>query len=132
FQPSVGGTATAAQLYTPYTKPFFYPDFNGYRGSYLSALGNSPATEGSNYRNYYSDAQRTDYLAYGRYDARLTPNATFSTTAYYHHNDGAGVVAGPLGQSITTAQAYLDPAYGTLPSNCRFSGNNNGVRPSSC
>ena len=132
FKPSAGGTATAAQLYTPYTKPFYYPDFTGYRGSYLNALGNSPAAEGSNYRNYYSDAQRTDYLAYGRYDARLATNMTWSGTGYYHHNDGVGVVAGPLGQSITTAQAYLDPAYATLPSNCRFTANNNGVRPSSC
>jgi hypothetical protein len=132
FKPSAGGTATAAQLYTPYTKPFYYPDFSSYRGGYLSASGNTPAAEGSNYRNYYSDAQRTDYLAYGRYDAKLAPNATWSNTAYYHHNDGAGVVAGPLGQSITTAQAYLDPAYATLPSNCRFSGNNNGVRPAAC
>lgn len=132
FKPSAGGTASAVQLYTPYTKPFFYPDFNGYRGNYLSTLGNSPAAQGGNYRNYYSDAQRTDYLAYGRYDARLTPNATWSNTAYYHHNDGVGVVAGPLGQSIATAQPYLDPAYATLPTNCRFSANNNGVRPSAC
>ncbi|WP_230482214.1 TonB-dependent receptor [Sphingomonas sp. Leaf21] len=132
YKPSAGGTATAAQLYTPYTKPFYYPDFAGYRSNYLSALGNTPTSEGSNYRNYYSDAQRTDYLAYARYDAKLAPNATWSNTAYYHHNDGAGVVAGPLGQSITTAQAYLDPAYATLPSNCRFTANNNGIRPSAC
>lgn len=132
YKPSAGGTATAAQLYTPYTKPFYYPDFAGYRSNYLSALGNTPTSEGSNYRNYYSDAQRTDYLAYARYDAKLAPNATWSNTAYYHHNDGAGVVAGPLGQSITTAQVYLDPAYATLPSNCRFTANNNGIRPSAC
>ncbi|SEN47651.1 Outer membrane receptor proteins, mostly Fe transport [Sphingomonas gellani] len=132
FKPSAGGTATPVQLYTPYTKPFFYPDFNGYRNGYLSALGNSPSAQGSNYRNYYSDAQRTDYLAYGRYDAHLANWATLSTTAYYHHNDGAGVVAGPLGQSITTAQPYLDPGYASLPANCRFGGNANGVRPSAC
>ena len=132
FRPSAGGTATPVQLYTPYTKPFFYPDFDGYRTGYISAAGNSPAAEGSNYRNYYSDAQRTDYLAYARYDARLTADIEWSTTGYYHHNDGAGVVAGPLGQSITTAQPYLDPAYATLPANCRFTGNNNGVRPAAC
>ncbi len=132
FKPSAGGTpATLAQLYTPYTKPFFYPDFSGYR-TYISALGNSPATEGSNYRNYYSDAQRTDYLGYLRYDVNLSEHATWSTTAYFHHNDGAGVVAGPLGQSITTAQPYLDPAYATLPTNCRFGGNANGIRPTAC
>ena len=132
FKPSAGGTATATQLYTPYTKPFFYPDFNGYRTGYLNAMGNSPAAEGSNYRNYYSDAQRTDYLGYLRYDAKLGDKITWSTTAYYHHNDGAGVVNGPLGQSITTAQPYLDPNYATLPANCRFGGNANGVLPSAC
>jgi iron complex outermembrane receptor protein len=132
FKPSTGGTATPVQLYTPYTKPFFYPDFAGYRNNYLSAQGNSPAAEGSNYRNYYSDAQRTDYLAYARYDAHLASWANLSTTGYYHHNDGAGVVAGPLGQSITTAQPYLDPAYASLPANCRFGGNANGVRPAAC
>ncbi|WP_425230388.1 TonB-dependent receptor [Sphingomonas sp.] len=132
FRPSAGGTATAAQLYTPYTKPFFYPDFSGYRTGYLSAFGNTPAAQGSNYRNYYSDAQRTDYLGYARYDAHLGGHVTWSTTGYFHHNDGAGVVAGPLGQSITTAQPYLDPAYGTLPANCRFAGNANGIRPAAC
>ena len=132
FKPSAGGTATPVQLYTPYTKPFFYPDLSTYRGTYLSALGNSPAAEGSNYRNYYSDAQRTDYLGYARYDLTLSDKANWSTMAYFHHNDGAGVVAGPLGQSITTAQPYLDPGYAALPANCRFTGNNNGVRPSAC
>lgn len=132
FKPSAGGTATPAQRFTPYTKPFFYPDFDGYRNSYMSPLGNSPAAEGSNYRNYYSDAQRTDYLAYARFDANLSDRVTWSNTIYYHHNDGAGVVAGPLGQSITTAQAYLDPGYASLPANCRFTANNNGVRPAAC
>jgi iron complex outermembrane receptor protein len=132
FKPSAGNTATPVQLYTPYTKPFFYPDFTAYRSSYLSALGNSPATVGSNYRNYYSDAQRTDYLGYARYDVALSEHANWSTTAYYHHNDGAGVVAGPLGQSITTAQPYLDPNYASLPANCRFGGNGNGIRPTAC
>lgn len=132
FKPSAGGTATPVQLYTPYTKPFFYPDFSGYRAPYLTALGNSPAAEGSNYRNYYSDAQRTDYLAYARYDAALSDKINWSTTGYFHHNDGAGVVAGPLGQSITTAQPYLDPNYASLPANCRFGGNSNGIRPTAC
>lgn len=132
FKPSAGGTATAVQLYTPYTKPFFYPDFNAYRTAYMSALGNSPSAEGSNYRNYYSDAQRTDYLGYIRYDAHLSDKVNWSNTAYYHHNDGAGVVAGPVGQSITTAQPYLDPNYATLPSNCRFGANANGIRPAAC
>ncbi|NIJ08013.1 hypothetical protein FHS31_001623 [Sphingomonas vulcanisoli] len=122
FKPSAGGTATAVQLYTPYSKPFYYPNFTDYRTNYLSALGNSPASVGSNYRNYYSDAQRTDYLGYVRYDAHLSSKATWSNTAYFHHNDGAGVVAGPLGQSITTIQPYLDPNYATNP---HYTANNN-------
>lgn len=118
----------AIQAYTPYTKPFFYPDLAGNR-AYMDAYGNSPASEGGNYRNYYSDAQRTDYLAYARYDARLGGKVTWSNTAYLHHNDGVGVVAGPLGQSITVVQAYLDPNYAT---NCKFASNSNGAFPASC
>ncbi|MGN7998226.1 TonB-dependent receptor [Sphingomonas sp. 22176] len=114
FQPSPGGTATAAQLYTPRTRPFFYPDLAGMR-AYMDAFGNTPAGQGGNYRNYYSDAQRTDYLTYARYDAKLGNRITWSNTGYYHHNDGVGVVAGPLGQSITVIQAYLDPNYATGP-----------------
>ncbi|WP_084583823.1 TonB-dependent receptor [Sphingomonas azotifigens] len=115
FKPSVGGTpATAAQLYTPRTRPFFYSDLAGMR-AYMDPFGNTPAGQGGNYRNYYSDAQRTDYLTYARYDAKLGDRITWSNTGYYHHNDGVGVVAGPLGQSITVIQAYLDPNYATGP-----------------
>jgi outer membrane receptor protein involved in Fe transport len=119
---------TTAQAYTPGTRPFFYDDLTGMR-AYLDGFGNSPATQGSNYRNYYSDAQRTDYLTYARYDARLASNVTWSTTGYYHHDDGVGVVAGPLGQSITVVQAYLDPNYAT---DCHFGTNGNGALPSGC
>jgi len=121
-------TTTPAQAYTPGTRPFFYDDLAGMRG-YLDAFGNTPAAQGSNYRNYYSDAQRTDYLTYARYDAHLAPNVTWSTTGYYHHDDGVGVVAGPLGQSITVVQAYLDPNYAT---NCHFGTNGNGALPTGC
>ena len=114
FIPSTGKTATPAQLYTPYTRPFFYPDLAGNR-AYMDAFGNTPGANGSNYRNYYSDAQRTDYLGYARYDAHFSSNVTWSNSFYAHHNDGVGVVAGPLGQSITVIQAYLDPNYATNP-----------------
>ena len=119
---------TAAQAYLPYTRPFFYADLAGIRG-YLDRFGNTPAAAGGNYRNYYSDAQRTDYLGYGHFDAHLGSRAVLSTTGYYHHNDGAGVVNGPLGQSITVAQAYLDPGYAT---DCHFTANANGALPSGC
>ncbi|OAN66105.1 TonB-dependent receptor [Sphingomonas sp. TDK1] len=114
FKPSPGKTASPAQLYTPGTRPFYYPDLAGMR-AYMDAFGNTPSTQGGNYRNYYSDAQRTDYLTYARYDAKLGDRITWSNTGYYHHNDGVGVVAGPLGQSITVIQAYLDPNYATGP-----------------
>lgn len=119
---------TTAQAYTPGTRPFFYDDLAGMR-AYMDAFGNTPAAQGSNYRNYYSDAQRTDYLTYARYDAHLAPNVTWSTTGYYHHDDGVGVVAGPLGQSITVVQAYLDPNYAT---DCHFGTNGNGALPTGC
>lgn len=100
---------TAAQTYQPYTRPFLYPDFDAAL-SYVDANGNTPSAEGSNYRNYYSDAQRTDYLAYLKYEARITDNLHWSNQVYYHHNDGEGVVAGPLGQSLSVVKAYY-PGY---------------------
>ncbi len=112
FVPSPGKTATAAQLYTPYTRPYLYPKFPAMR-AYVAPFGNTPAALGSNYQNYYSDAQRTDYLGYAKYDAHLSDHVTWSNTAYAHHDDAVGVVAGPLGQSITVIQAYLDPNYAT-------------------
>jgi hypothetical protein len=49
-----------------------------------------------NYRNFYSAAQRTDYLGYVKYQAHLSSNVDFTNQVYYHHNDGAGIVAGPI------------------------------------
>ena len=81
----------------PYTRPFFYPDFAAARAYYASAeYAAVNAAPGSNYRNYYSDAQRTDYLGYVKYDWRVAPGLTWSNQAYFHHNDGVGVVAGPI------------------------------------
>lgn len=85
----------AAQAYQPYTRPFTYPDFAA-AVAYLDAKGAVPALETVNYRNYYSDAQRTDYLGYVKYTANFTDKIHFSTQYYYHHNDGVGVVAGPI------------------------------------
>ncbi|WP_206243790.1 TonB-dependent receptor [Novosphingobium terrae] len=96
---------TAAQAYQPYTRPFTYPNFAAAR-AYVDANGNTPTSQGSNYNNYFSAALRTDYLAYIKYDANLTKNISWSNQIYYHHNDGQGVVAGPLGQSLSVAQVY--------------------------
>jgi outer membrane receptor protein involved in Fe transport len=85
---------TAANRATaPYTRPFLYPDFAAAL-TYLSSGAYKAA--GPNYRNYYSDAQRTDYLAYAKYEWNVADNVAWSNQAYYHHNDGVGVVAGPI------------------------------------
>ncbi|CDG82006.1 TonB-dependent receptor [Janthinobacterium agaricidamnosum] len=86
----------AGETSAPYTRPFLYPNF-GAALNYLSPTGATPAADGNNYRNYYSDAQRTDYLAYAKFDANLSDTLTWSNQVYYHNDDGVGVVAGPIG-----------------------------------
>ncbi|MBA5639657.1 TonB-dependent receptor plug domain-containing protein [Duganella sp. LX20W] len=86
----------AGEKSAPYTRPFLYPDFAAAL-AYLSPTGATPAADGNNYSNYYSDAQRTDYLTYAKYEANLSDAATWSNQVYYHHDDGVGVVAGPIG-----------------------------------
>ncbi|WP_343732316.1 TonB-dependent receptor [Duganella sp.] len=87
---------SATEKYQPYTRPFMYPNFQQAL-AYLSASGATPAAEGNNYRNYYSDAQRTDYLTYAKFDTNLSDNTSWSNQIYYHNDDGVGVVAGPIG-----------------------------------
>ncbi|QBE64957.1 TonB-dependent receptor [Pseudoduganella lutea] len=87
---------SATEKYQPYTRPFLYPDFQTAL-NYLSPTGATPAAEGNNYRNYYSDAQREDYLGYVKYDWNLNDTTTWSNQVYYHYDDGVGVVAGPIG-----------------------------------
>jgi hypothetical protein len=87
---------SATEKYQPYTRPFMYPNFQQAL-SYLSPTGGTPAAEGNNYRNYYSDAQRTDYLTYAKFDMNLGESTTWSNQVYYHNDDGVGVVAGPIG-----------------------------------
>ncbi len=85
---TVANRATA-----PYARPFFYPDFQG-ELAYLNSGAYKAA--GPNYRNYYSDAQRTDYLAYAKYDWNASEHVKWSNQTYFHHDDGVGVVAGPI------------------------------------
>lgn len=86
----------AGETSAPYTRPFLYPDFASAL-SYLTPTGGTPAAEGNNYRNYYSAAQRTDYLSYARFDWNLGESTTWSNQVYFHEDDGIGVVAGPIG-----------------------------------
>ena len=87
---------SATEKYQPYTRPFMYPNFQTAL-AYLSPTGATPAAEGNNYRNYYSDAQRKDYLTYAKYDLNIGASTTWSNQIYYHNDDGVGVVAGPIG-----------------------------------
>ena len=86
----------AGESSAPYTRPFLYPNF-GAALAYLSTTGNTPAADGSNYHNYYSDAQRTDYLTYAKYDWNVSQTTSWTNQVYFHHDDGVGVVAGPIG-----------------------------------
>lgn len=97
-EPNEDSTLHQAGLASPYTRPFLYPDFAAAL-AYLDKNGAPPASVGANFRNYYSDAQRTDKLAYVKYEAWLTDNLTWSNQYYFHHNDGVGVVAGPINQA---------------------------------
>ncbi|MES2106666.1 MAG: TonB-dependent receptor plug domain-containing protein [Pseudomonadota bacterium] len=86
----------AGETSAPYTRPFLYPDFAS-AVKYLSPTGGTPAADGSNYHNYYSDAQRKDYLGYAKYEANIGEHSKWSNQVYYHNDDGVGVVAGPIG-----------------------------------
>lgn len=97
-EPNEDSTLHQAGLASPYTRPFLYPDFAAAL-AYLNASGAPPASVGANFRNYYSDAQRTDKLAYAKYEAYLSDNLTWTNQYYFHHNDGVGVVAGPINQA---------------------------------
>ncbi|WP_421737041.1 TonB-dependent receptor [Caulobacter sp.] len=88
----------AGETSTIYTRPFLYPDYDA-AISYLSNAGAPPASAGSNFRNYHSAAQRMDALAYVKYDAKLNANVTWSNQVYFHHDEGRGVVAGPINQA---------------------------------
>lgn len=86
----------AGETSAPYTRPFLYPDFAAAL-AYLSPTGATPAAQGNNYSNYYSDAQRKDYLGYLKYEANLSDTLTWTNQVYYHDDNGVGVVAGPIG-----------------------------------
>ncbi len=97
-RPAAGTTAAVDNRGTaPYARPFLFPNFADavayYKSAAYAAINAAP---GSNYRNYYSDAQRTDYLGYIKYDWNVGSGIVWSNQAYYHHDDGVGVVAGPI------------------------------------
>ena len=96
---------TAAAAYTPYTRPFIYPNTAACT-TYLAASpannnlpGSPPIAAGNNFTNCFSAAQRQDDLAYAKLDYKLTDHLNWSNQAYYHYDYGRGIVAGPINQA---------------------------------
>ena len=89
---------TAAAGYTPYTRPFIYPNDQGCISN-LTGPGTPPPAQGNNFSNCFSAAQRTDLLGYVKYDYKIMPNLTWSNQLYYHYDYGRGLVAGPVNQA---------------------------------
>lgn len=80
--------------YGLYVRPFIYPDVN-YGKDYFNN-SSEYKNAGLNYRNYYSAAQREDYLTYLAWHHDFSSNLKWDSNFYYHHDLGAGVVAGPI------------------------------------
>ena len=96
-QDNFGNQQSAGLLYTPYTRPFQFPNLAGDIASLTN--GAPPAAQGTNFSNYFSAAQREDFLTYLQYDWKIDPDITWSNQAYFHHNTGRGIVAGPVNQA---------------------------------
>jgi iron complex outermembrane receptor protein len=96
---------TAAASFTPYTRPFTFPNVAGCIASVAPSAANGnlpgspPIAQGNNFSNCFSAAQRTDVLTYAKYEYKITPDITWSNQAYYHYNYGRGIVAGPINQA---------------------------------
>ncbi|MBB6253743.1 TonB-dependent receptor [Nitrospirillum iridis] len=98
-------SVSATQAYQPYTRPFLYPDL-AKALTYVDSKGNTPTALGANYSNYFSAAQRTDYLGYMSYDYQLSDNLTWKNQVYYHHDDGRGIVALPISGASSVFKVY--------------------------
>ena len=88
---------SASQVFQPYTRPFYYPDFAAYVAYLDPKTSATPTAQGANYNNYYSAAQRDDTLGYLKYEAQPSETLRWSQQLYWHHDKGAGLVAGPIG-----------------------------------
>lgn len=86
----------AAQNFTPYTRAFIYPDLAACTANLTGGPGTPPPSQGNNYSNCFSAAQREDILSYIKYAWRPTENLTWTNQVYYHYNFGRGIVSGPV------------------------------------
>ncbi|PXA86331.1 TonB-dependent receptor [Caulobacter sp. D4A] len=87
---------TAAASYTPYTRPFLYPNLAACSSNLTGGAGTPPTAQGNNFSNCFSAAQREDILSYVKYAWKPTDDFTWTNQAYYHYNYGRGIVAGPI------------------------------------
>jgi outer membrane receptor protein involved in Fe transport len=92
-----GNQQTAASTFFPYTRPFFFPDLAGALASLTN--GSPPTSQGNNFSNFDSAAQRLDVLTYAQYDWHINDDMVWSNQAYFHHDTGRGIVAGPVNQA---------------------------------
>jgi outer membrane receptor protein involved in Fe transport len=92
----------AAQGFTPYTRPYLYPDLAraiAYLQGNPAQPGTPPVGAGNNFSNYFSAEQREDILGYVKYDYTVAPGLTWSNQLYDHYDYGRGIVAGPVNQA---------------------------------
>ena len=95
-----GNQQTAAAAgFTPYTRPFHYPNIAACSSTLTGGPGTPPVAQGNNFSNCFSAAQRSDILAYVKYDWKPAEGLTWSNQAYYHYDYGRGIVAGPINQA---------------------------------
>jgi iron complex outermembrane recepter protein len=105
FEPNEDATSfgnqqtTTAANFTPYTRPFYYPNIAACTSSLTGGPGSPPPAQGNNFSNCFSAAQRADVLAYLKYDLKISDHVTWSNQAYYHYDYGRGIVAGPINQA---------------------------------
>jgi len=105
FEPNEDATGfgnqqtAAAAGFTPYTRPFYYPDRAACTTSLTGGVGTPPVAQGNNFSNCFSAAQRQDILAYVKYDLKVASGVTWSNQVYYHYDYGRGIVAGPINQA---------------------------------
>jgi len=136
---SFGNAQTAAaQGFTPYTRPFLYPDLAACSSTLTGGPGTPPPAQGNNFSNCFSAAQREDIIAYARYAWKPMEGLTWTNTAYYHYNFGRGIVAGPIntaGLPALFATYYPNLVVGTATSTATlqnivnlFGGSGNAVR----
>ena len=116
------------ETFAPYTRPFLYPDYNAGM-NYLDANGAPPKADGNNFRNYHSAAQRMDALGYVKADYSFSSNLTWSTQAYFHHDEGRGIVAGPINQAgLPALFAIYYPNLTAADMKAKFGGTGYAVR----